>query len=94
MFRYRESVSRISRLFRAKPMHPAEVAVFWVEHVLEHGGDHLRPSSVHLSLPQLLLLDVILAVAGAILLPVLLLRALCCRGKNQHGHERSSKKTN
>ena len=77
--RYKEAVTRLSKLFRSKPIHPKEAAVFAIEHVLEHGGEHLRPSSVHLPLYQLLLLDVILAVLAPVVALLLCCRVLCCR---------------
>lgn len=72
---------RLSRLFRAKPLTPAQSAVFAVESVLQHGADHLRPASVGMPLYQLLLLDVVLAAAAPILALLLCCRALCCGKK-------------
>nr|WHM27969.1 UDP-glycosyltransferase family 469 member A1 [Frankliniella occidentalis] len=83
--KYKENASRLSRIFRSKALQPAEAAVFAIEHVLQHGSEHLKPSNVHLPLYQLLLLDVIAAAAAILLLPLLLLwaccRALCCGKK-------------
>ncbi|KAE8742922.1 UDP-glycosyltransferase-01 [Frankliniella occidentalis] len=101
---YKEAASLLSRLFRSKPTEPADLAVFWVEHVLEHGGAHLRPSNVDLSLYQLLLVDVILALLVPLVLAILILRAIfrwcCCRSKKgssasgQPSKAAKAKKTN
>ncbi|KAK3919396.1 UDP-glycosyltransferase UGT5 [Frankliniella fusca] len=94
---YKEAVGQLSRLFRSKPMEPADVAVFWVEHILQEGnGEHLRPSSVDLSLHQLLLLDVLLALVTPLVLVILVVRALCrlccCRSQKSKANKAKSEK--
>ena len=65
--RYTEAVRRFSELVRSQQVRPIDKAVFWVEHVLKHGAEHLRPSSTYLSWYQLLLLDVIAVVMTLLL---------------------------
>ncbi len=90
----------MSRLFRSKPSEPADLAVFWVEHILEQGtGAHLRPASVRLRLYQLLLVDVILALVTPVVVVLLLLycccRRFCCRSKGATSSKADrGKKTN
>ncbi|KAJ1529219.1 hypothetical protein ONE63_006023 [Megalurothrips usitatus] len=91
--KYKEAATRLSRLFRSKPLRPAESAVFAVEHILEHGADHLRPSSVGMPLYQVLLLDVILVALAPFLVVLLCCRALCCR-KRSGGATSRAKKNN
>ncbi|KAK3927004.1 UDP-glycosyltransferase UGT5 [Frankliniella fusca] len=95
--KYKKAASKLSGIFRSKAVQPAEAAVFSIEHVLEHGADHLKPSNVFMPLYQLLLLDVILAGAAVVLLPLLLLWACCralCGGKKAASSPSKRKKNN
>lgn len=74
---YKEAAGRLSSLFRAQPQRPADVAVYWVEHVLQYGGAHLRPASVDLHLSQIMFLDLAAVVLVSVLLLALAARALC-----------------
>ncbi|KAL1453796.1 hypothetical protein WDU94_010109 [Cyamophila willieti] len=59
--RYAENVKRVSKINRNLQMlSPRETAVWWVEYVLENGGNvsHLRADYYHLNLAQYLGLDV------------------------------------
>lgn len=84
--------TQLSRVFRAKPMRPVEAAVWSIEHVLQHGGDHLRPASVGMPLHQLLLLDVILAVLAPVVAVLLCCRALCCGRKKASSADKAGKR--
>ncbi|XP_035692724.1 UDP-glucuronosyltransferase 2C1-like [Branchiostoma floridae] len=68
---YRETAVRLSRLHRDQPQSPMERAVWWIEHVIKHGGlPHLRARAVELPWYQYYLLDVatfLLAVCAAVL---------------------------
>ncbi|XP_078595894.1 UDP-glucuronosyltransferase 2C1-like isoform X1 [Branchiostoma floridae x Branchiostoma japonicum] len=68
---YRETAARLSRLHRDQPQSPMERAVWWIEHVIKHGGlPHLRARAVELPWYQYYLLDVaafLLAVCAAVL---------------------------
>ncbi|XP_035677908.1 UDP-glucuronosyltransferase 1A1-like isoform X2 [Branchiostoma floridae] len=56
---YRETAARLSRLHRDQPQSPMERAVWWIEHVIKHGGlPHLRARAVELPWYQYYLLDV------------------------------------
>ncbi|CAH1244515.1 COLEC11 [Branchiostoma lanceolatum] len=67
---YQETAARLSRLHRDQPQSPMERAVWWVEHVMKHGGlPHLRPRAVELTWYQYYLLDVavfLLAVCSTV----------------------------
>ncbi|XP_070574240.1 UDP-glucuronosyltransferase 2C1-like [Ptychodera flava] len=56
---YKENAMRLSRIHRDKPMTPGDSAVFWIEHVIKHGGQHLRPEALNLNFIQYFSLDVI-----------------------------------
>ncbi|XP_066287581.1 UDP-glucuronosyltransferase 2C1-like [Branchiostoma lanceolatum] len=86
--RYQETAARLSRLHRDQPQPPMERAVWWVEHVIKHGGlPHLRARAVELPWYQYYLLDVavfLLAVCSAVLGSVwyrcsFVCRKVCCK---------------
>ncbi|XP_078600687.1 UDP-glucuronosyltransferase 2C1-like [Branchiostoma floridae x Branchiostoma japonicum] len=85
---YRETAARLSRLHRDQPQSPMERAVWWIEHVIKHGGlPHLRARAVELPWYQYYLLDVaafLLAVCTAVLGTVwyscaFICRKVCCK---------------
>ncbi|KAK9886588.1 hypothetical protein WA026_017515 [Henosepilachna vigintioctopunctata] len=72
--RYRNNVKYHSHLLRNQPVKPLESAMFWIEHVIEHGGGpHLKPHSLKLSWYEYYLLDVYAAIIGVALLVIILL---------------------
>jgi len=87
--RYRDNARRMSRIFRDRPVAPADSVVFWTEYVLRHAGArHLQPAAARLPWYQLWLLDVVavvvLAVLAAVVVPYLVIRKLLaalCGGK-------------
>ncbi|XP_019647322.1 PREDICTED: LOW QUALITY PROTEIN: UDP-glucuronosyltransferase 2A1-like [Branchiostoma belcheri] len=80
---YRETAARLSRLHRDQPQSPMERAVWWIEHVIKHGGlPHLRARAVELPWYQYYLLDVaafLLAVCSAVLVLIWCSCFLVCR---------------
>ena len=52
-----------------RPMTAKQTAAFWIEHVLHFGGEHLKPSSIHLTWWQLYCLDTL----GVLFLAVILI---------------------
>ncbi|XP_071481852.1 UDP-glucuronosyltransferase 2B37-like [Diadema antillarum] len=56
--KYQNNANRLSAIFRDRPMSPADTSAFWIEHVIEHGSDHLRPSTQIMSFFQVYSLDV------------------------------------
>ncbi|XP_041457002.1 UDP-glucuronosyltransferase 2C1-like [Lytechinus variegatus] len=57
---YSESSKRISAILRDRPMTAADTSAYWIEHMIKHGVDYLRPSSLDLPFYQLYLIDVFL----------------------------------
>ncbi|XP_077984585.1 2-hydroxyacylsphingosine 1-beta-galactosyltransferase-like [Glandiceps talaboti] len=56
---YKENAMRLSTIHRDSPMTPSETTAFWIEHVIKHGGQHLRPASFQLNTFQYFLVDVL-----------------------------------
>ena len=55
---YKEKISHASAIFNSQSMSPRQRAAFWVEHVLEYGGDHLRAHALDMPAYQYLMLDI------------------------------------
>ncbi|XP_078594791.1 UDP-glucuronosyltransferase 1-2-like [Branchiostoma floridae x Branchiostoma japonicum] len=78
---YKSAAMRLAQLQRDQPQSPMDRAVWWIEHVIRHGGlPHLKSAARHLSLLQYHLLDVaaLLCVAGVVVVLVLWLCCRCC----------------
>ncbi|XP_072166487.1 UDP-glucuronosyltransferase 2C1-like [Diadema setosum] len=79
--KYAKNAKRVSAISRDRPMPPRERAAFWVEHVMKHGGDHLRSSYKDLTLVESSLLDVFAFLTICLFLIVLIIyvivRRLC-----------------
>ncbi|XP_019625058.1 PREDICTED: UDP-glucuronosyltransferase 2C1-like [Branchiostoma belcheri] len=80
---YHETAARLSRLHRDQPQSPMERAVWWIEHVIQHGRlPHLRARAVELPWYQYYLLDVaalLLSVCSAVLVTLWCGCSLVCR---------------
>ncbi|MCJ8732896.1 hypothetical protein PDJAM_G00217130 [Pangasius djambal] len=47
---YKEKITELSRIHKDRPIEPLDLAVFWTEFVMRHGGaEHLRPAAHHLN---------------------------------------------
>ncbi|XP_070574672.1 UDP-glucuronosyltransferase 2C1-like [Ptychodera flava] len=84
--RYKENAMQLSRIHRDKPMPPVDTAVFWIEHVIKHGGQHLRAEAVNLNFVQYFSLDVMAFLLVCLVLSIFLLKrvssfvlGLCCK---------------
>lgn len=56
---YREKAKYASQLYKDKPLHPLDEAVYWVEYVIRHGGArHMQSQAVDISLFQYHSVDV------------------------------------
>ena len=71
---YRENIRKASEIFRNRPMPPGKRAVWWIDHVIKYGGDHLHSEAIHLPLYQFLLVDVFCGIGSVIVLFVV----VCC----------------
>ena len=92
---YMTSVKKRSAILRDRPMLPKEEAAYWIEHVMKHGGEHLRSAGVKLSLIQFFMLDVLLAfVVTLLILAYVIYRIIKCtftRCQKVHANEIASK---
>ncbi|VVC24237.1 UDP-glucuronosyl/UDP-glucosyltransferase [Cinara cedri] len=55
---YRESMKKVSKKFRDRPISAMDTACYWIEYIIRNGGDALRSPAVDLSWWQVALLDV------------------------------------
>ncbi|XP_045506849.1 UDP-glucosyltransferase 2-like [Colias croceus] len=72
---FKNNMIRLRSLMREHPVPPLELAVWWVEHVLRHGGQHLRSPAAGLTWTQYYEVPLVLTVA-AVCLTVLLVIVL------------------
>ncbi|XP_048509530.1 UDP-glucosyltransferase 2-like [Athalia rosae] len=56
--KYKENMMKLSSEFLDRPTDPLNTAIFWIEYVIEHGGDSLRSPAVKMTWWQLELLDI------------------------------------
>lgn len=57
---YAHVAKKLSALYRDRPEHPLDTAVFWVEYVIRHNGAyHMQSPGVHLNLLQYYSVDVL-----------------------------------
>ncbi|XP_039350115.1 UDP-glucuronosyltransferase 1-6-like isoform X5 [Mauremys reevesii] len=75
---YKENIMRLSALHLDRPIHPLDLAVYWVEFVMRHkGAQHLRPAAHDLNWIQYHSLDVI-AFLLAVVLITSFISLKCC----------------
>jgi len=72
--KYSTAIKKSSEIARSEPMNSREKAVYWIEHVIKFGGNHLRTDAMQLPLYQFLMLDII-AAAFLLLLFILIAAA-------------------
>ncbi len=77
---YEKNIKKCSEMIKTFPK-PQETIVFWVNHILKFGGDHLRSPSVDLNFVQLFMIDVFLfyvAIIAFLLYVTGKLFFMCC----------------
>lgn len=55
---YTQNIQKRSEMFHGHPMKPCERAVYWIEHVLKFGGDHLHSNALDMPWYQYIMLDI------------------------------------
>ncbi|XP_077978876.1 UDP-glucuronosyltransferase 2C1-like [Glandiceps talaboti] len=75
--RFKQNAERLSRIHRDRPMSPGDTAVFWIEHVIKHGGQHLRSQAGNLNFVQYYLIDVMLFLVLVTLTVIVLIKKTC-----------------
>ncbi|XP_071091517.1 2-hydroxyacylsphingosine 1-beta-galactosyltransferase-like [Haliotis cracherodii] len=76
--RFYETSKKMSAIMKSRDQHPMRRAVHWINHIIDHGGQHLRPASRELNVIQYFLLDVAACVVGVVVLFLWILKWLCC----------------
>ena len=69
---YQENIDRLSQLYRSRPMTPTQRAAYWVDHILEFGGDHMHSSALDMPWYQYLMLDILTLVLLSLSIIVLI----------------------
>ena len=59
---FKMATQKASDILKSRPMTAQDTAAYWVEHVLKHGGEHLRTGAMDMPLYQFLMLDILLFV--------------------------------
>ena len=62
-FVFRQTTERAGKIMRHRPMNARQIAAFWIEHILQVGGEHLKPPSMHLTWWQFYCLDTLSVIA-------------------------------
>ncbi|KAI8513627.1 UDP-glucuronosyltransferase 2A1 [Branchiostoma belcheri] len=76
--KYKEKAEYVSTISRDQPQSPMERAIWWIEHVIKHGGlPHLKSRAIDLPFYQYYLLDV-LALIVTVIAVILLVGWKCC----------------
>ena len=77
----RNNVAKASTILHDRRA-PADEMTYWIEHVIKHGGEHLRPATLDMPLYEMLCLDILaVGIASSIVIFVLmsLLCLKCCK---------------
>ena len=71
---YKEAISAASAIYRSQPMTALQRAVWWIEHVMKHGGRHYRTHALDMPWYQYLMLDILVFLMVVLFSVVVLLR--------------------
>ncbi|XP_046585156.1 2-hydroxyacylsphingosine 1-beta-galactosyltransferase-like [Haliotis rubra] len=78
--RFYDTSKKMSAIMKSREQHPMRRTVYWINYILDHGGQHLRPASRDLNFLQYFLLDVITCIVGVVVVFLWVLKCLCCCG--------------
>ncbi|XP_050505507.1 UDP-glycosyltransferase UGT5-like isoform X2 [Diabrotica virgifera virgifera] len=83
---YKLAALRHSKAFHDRPMKPLDVAVYWVNYVIDHNGaQHLRVDGLYMPWYQYLLLDVIIILISILTISIaLVIITLRCLFKSKN----------
>ena len=74
--KYKKNAKKASAIFRSLPP-PKDSVIFWVDHVLKFGSDHLRPPYLDMPFYQFFLIDVLALFLLVIVMVLLSMYAFC-----------------
>lgn len=78
--KYKQAVSKLSDLYRDRPMSPMKTAIFWIEYVVKHkGADHLKYQGRYLTWWQVQSLDIYLVILGLLYVFVKGFKFILCK---------------
>ncbi|XP_041972132.1 UDP-glucosyltransferase 2-like [Aricia agestis] len=64
---YKQNMLRLRSLMREHPIQPVDLAVWWTEHIIKYGGDHLIPPSAYLHWTEYYEVELVLICLGVTL---------------------------
>ncbi len=75
---YGQVAKKLSTVYKDRPEHPLNTAVYWIEYVIRHNGaySHLQSPAIHLNLLQYYSVDVLAFILFGLYLTVKLVRVL------------------
>ncbi|KAH9508328.1 hypothetical protein Btru_050843 [Bulinus truncatus] len=78
--KYRNNIKKASFLFNMLYKLPSDAAAFWIDHVIEHGGNYMRSAAQEMPVYQFLVLDAMtfVFIVIVIMLLVVFLTCMCC----------------
>ncbi|CAG4980735.1 unnamed protein product [Colias eurytheme] len=86
---YKDNMVKLRTLMRSYPIEPLDLAVWWTEHILKHGGAHLRSPAFNMSYLTYYEVPLILSLLSALIVLIIVIiigvrslkRFLCGRRK-------------
>ncbi|XP_018319519.1 UDP-glucuronosyltransferase 2B17 [Agrilus planipennis] len=73
--KYKESVIKISKVIKERPIKPLDKALWWIEYVLRHrGAPYFRSEAIDLNWIQYLALDILLFLLICFIMAIMLLK--------------------
>lgn len=71
---YLRSIEKVSSLMKGSPMGPSDIAIYWIEQVIQHKGlDHLKIKAARLNFFQLYMLDIAALIGIIVLIYILIM---------------------
>ncbi|XP_041972133.1 UDP-glucosyltransferase 2-like [Aricia agestis] len=74
---YKQNMLRLRSLMREHPIQPVDLAVWWTEHIIKYGGDHLIPPSAYLHWTEYYEVELVLICLSIALATLCLLFYVC-----------------
>ncbi|XP_047519818.1 UDP-glucosyltransferase 2-like [Pieris napi] len=70
---FKKNILKLRDVMRDTPLKPLDNAVWWIEHVIKHGGDHLQPPSAGMSWTEYYELNLLSVVAAILIITIIVL---------------------
>ena len=69
---YKQKIEKGAAIFKSESLNPRQRAAFWIEHVIQHGGQHLRSYALDMPWYEYLMLDIFAFLIVVIVLLLIL----------------------